>query len=366
MNSTKPNNNGRRLRAAAPARPKGSALRQPRVRRRNRNPRPVQGGGALSAQVNPILPAAAPQQTSGQRHETRVCARRELVQQVVGTSAFTAVNYPINAGLGQMFAWLSSDARRFEKYRFRRLAFEYVNSVGPADTTNSPGNVVFAVDFDVLDSAPVTLQGMMQNETAKLFSPYDKVRMELDPADLNRRGWLFTRVGGVPSGADAKTYDLGSLVLAQSGCSTNGLGNLFVDYVVELDVPQEVPVDGQRINGTAGLTAASLIGSDAAAAGNPNWTITSSSTLTCAVAGEYLFWVALVGTVLSATIGGSAPGGTATSTECIAIVDGAQTAADYMFVVRAQVGQTLVPGINGATTITSAIWRISSYKYSLG
>ncbi len=380
MNSNRNNNNGRAAaRRASSA--QGQTVSAPRRRRAragiNRGPRPVGSRpvfqprpgrlGSISTQVNPILPAAAPQQSSGQRHQSSVCARRELVQQVVGTAAFTAVAYPINAGLAQMFAWLSSDAKRYEKYRFRRLAFEYINSVGPADATNAGGNVCMAVDYDVLDSVPVTLQQMNQNETAKLFSPYDKVRMELDPASIMRRGWLYTRNGGVPTGADAKTYDLGSLLLAQSGTSTNGLGNLFVDYEVELDVPQDVPIDGQHVVATAGLTATTLFGSaQSTNIGVPNWTFAAAGDVaTCAVAGEYLITMNLTGTVFVVTLAGSSVGGTATSTECAALTDAAQTSATYTFIVRAAVGQTISPAINSATTITQSNVRFRPYRYSL-
>ncbi len=338
-------------------------------RKRNRNRKRYGGGAGAQSVVSAVIPAARAMTSGGQRHETRVCTRRELVQQVVGTAAFSAVNYPINAGLGQMFAWLSSEARRFEKYRFRKLMFEYVNSVGPADATNAGGNVAFAVDLDVLDAVPASLQGMMQNENAMVFSPYDKIRLVVDPADLARRGWLYTRVGGVPSGADAKTYDLGSFILAQTGTSTNGLGNLFVEYEVELDVPQEAPSVSQKSTGTTSLTASALVGADAAnSAGSvATWVASSASTFTCAVAGSYLFAHKFVGTVLATS--GSAYGNTGTATVNSSAnqycIDSGALLGEGLVVVTAQVGQTFIPSIASATTVTSSVWRIAAYNSSV-
>lgn len=337
-----------------------------RARRQRRRSRAVQYSGAQTSS-GPMIPASMPQQSSGQRHDTRLCARRELIQQVVGNTGFTTTLLPINAGLSQMFAWLSSDARRYEKYRFKELAFEYVNSVGPADATNAGGNVCLAVDFDALDSAPGTLQSMNQNETVRLFSPYDKVRMVVDPVDLSRRGWLYTRFGGVPSGSDAKTYDLGSLILATSNTSTNGLGNLFVDYVVELDVPQDVPVVGQKINCSTALSATALFGTTHTTTGIPTWTSdTAGVNLTCAVSGEYLFSLLITGTTVVCTTGGSSVGGTATSSEIYAAADGSATTAMYQFITRAEIGQTISPQINSAASISSVVVRVSAYRFNLG
>lgn len=337
------------------------------VTQRPRRPRGgAEKGGAGSVSSAGLI-ATMPTRISGQRAAlSKPIFRREVIQTVVGTSAFTAVNYPINAGLAQMFLWLSSEARRYEKYRFRHLAFLYTNSVAPNNATDASGNVALAFDADVLDSAPATLQAMMQNESALLFSPYDKSRLVVDPGVLARRGWLYTRAGGVPTGADAKTYDLGSLILAQTGCSTNGLGVLSVEYIVEFDVPQEPPVIGQKATGSSGLTASALFGTDIAnSAGSvAGWTFNTAGTVaTCAVAGEYLITARHAGTVI---VNGSATvGGTATSTSVSAVVNSAGTIALWQFVVRATVGQTIAPAIDSATTLTSSAWRFAAYPYAL-
>lgn len=350
--------------------PSKNAVPRPARRRTRVNNKavsfPAEYKAAVSAAQIPMM-SMAPVFSGPARAQTVPVRGRELIQTVTGASSFAPVLYPINAALAQMFAALSPEARRYEKYRFKRLAFEYLNSVSPADPTNAGGNISMAVDFDVLDSAPPTIQLLSQNRTNISFSPYTPVRMELSPADLQRRGWLFTRLGGVPSGADAKTYDLGNLILAFSGTSTNGLGLLYVDYEVELDVPQSIPIEGQKSVASAGLTASALAGTAPTVTGVVNWTASSASTWTCAVAGDYEFEHVLVGTVFVATTNGCGIGGTATPVaKFIGIADAAQTGAVFSYVVRAKVGDTVVPSINSATTVTSSTTRISQYDSSLG
>jgi len=326
------------------------------------------GGMNSNASVaQPITMAGAISGGARRDSTLRVCRRRELIQTVTGSSAFASViQLPINPGLAQMFLWTSKEARQFEKYRFRRLAFEYENSVGPADATNAGGNLAMMVDFDALDSAPVTMQALAQNHVNSIFSPYEKVRLEVPQAELVKIGWLYTRLGGVPTGADQKTYDMGQFILAASGTSTNGLGLLFVDYEVELDEPQEAPILCQRIAATAGMSASALVGSDAAnATGSiPMWTLTSASTLTCAIAGDYLMDIGITGTVLTDV---NAVGGTATSTIAAAssAVDAAAVNTVATILVRASVGQTVAPTLTSATTVTAVSWRIAPWNYTV-
>lgn len=163
-------------------------------------------------------------------------AHRELIGNVVGKAVFTVdANqgvFPVNPGLGNSFPWLSAQASSWEKYRFTKLKYIYCTKT--ASTTI--GTVVMAIDYDATEAAPTTESQMTSYYGCVEDSPWKEIVIQ---ADLKRmHGARYIRSQGVGTN-DLKTYDQGIMYLATVGCTDDTpLGKLWVEYEVELSIPQ--------------------------------------------------------------------------------------------------------------------------------
>jgi len=161
-----------------------------------------------------------------------VVQHREYVADVIGSIPYSVLGYAVNPGVSTTFPWLSVLARNFEKYRFRRLDFCFESSVA----TTAAGVVLSAIDLDANDPAPPSKQVIMAYQGASRSN----VWMESCTRLPEMQPELYVRTATAPASTDIKTYDAGNLWLAVQGTidSTSAIGELYVDYVVELHVPQ--------------------------------------------------------------------------------------------------------------------------------
>lgn len=290
---------------------------------------------------------------------------REYVAEVPGATAWTTSSYVIQPALQSLFNWLATIAGNFEKYRFRRLRFCYETE----SPTSQAGSVVLAIDYDALDAAPGSKQAALSYKSSVRSPPWQECCLECDLGRDGQRDLLYTRPGAVPSGADQKMYDLGQLHVGVQN-SSGATGELWVEYDVELHTPQQAVSStnplSMKITGSAGLSATALFGSDAAATSGSNlgWSITSASTLTCTIAGQYLFTVNGTGTTLVAT--SSLWTGTATVVMTAKLANSAATSFVHTALVTAQVGQTIIPAIDSAASVTAVTWRAATFNNALG
>jgi hypothetical protein len=131
---------------------------------------------------------------------------------------------------------------------------------------------------------------------------------------------------------------------------------------MELYTPQAANPVGAIITASSGLDADSLVGSNAAFYANSaiGWAITDADTLTCNVAGWYVFVLhATGGTMVSS---GFVQNGTATVSTSSVAVDSAATAAVGYAQVFATVGQTFAPAFTSAASVSAVTWRIARYR----
>lgn len=189
---------------------------------------------------------AAAAYASGQRtNEPKIASKpgstrirhRELLATVNGTAGSFAVagSYVINPGLAASFPWLSTQAASWEQYRFHRLAFEFVTR----SSTSAVGSVILAPDYDSLDAPPSSELVATSYRDATEDAPWKDQICLLDSSALQPIGpRKYIRSGAIPL-SDLKTYDGGILhaCVAENGATT-GLGKLWVEYDVELFVPQ--------------------------------------------------------------------------------------------------------------------------------
>lgn len=171
---------------------------------------------------------------AGQSKALRI-HQMERIANVVSNSttagAFKADSYAINPANPTTFPWLSSIASLFDKYKFHKLRFFFINN----SPTSIAGNVTMAVDFDTLDAIPAN--GVAMSNLAKFvsFAPWKAEELVIPVQRPSNNSWLFT-TSSVPTGADAKTYNLGNFLISTEGITTTNYlsGYLCVEYDVEL------------------------------------------------------------------------------------------------------------------------------------
>ncbi len=168
-------------------------------------------------------------------------ANREFVSDIRGsiTDALRVLEINAQPGIKTMFPWLSAIASTHQKYRFRKLQFNYV----PVASASTNGRVTMAFAVDPLDPPVTSKQQLFQYHNSIEGSVWSPMTLTLGK-ELN--GQLFTRIGAVDN-TDLKTYDLGRLIVATSnGSNNNVIGELFVDYEVELSIPQPASCPSTR------------------------------------------------------------------------------------------------------------------------
>jgi hypothetical protein len=184
---------------------------------------------------------------------------RELVSTISGNTSFGVDQYYLNPGLSTTFPWLSTIAGSFEQYKFIRLKFHYVTRA----PTSYKGSILLAPDYDALDAVPSTEIAASQMDGAIEDSPWKEQTLVLNVQDMFPMGPRKYIRTGLISSTDLKTYDAGQVFVCAVSCDdTSALGKLWVDYEVELHIPQNPSNAGSGNIG--GFAAYQLIGGDQA------------------------------------------------------------------------------------------------------
>jgi hypothetical protein len=208
-----------------------------RVRLANAKPasRMVQVPAARS-RVNTARPASI-KSTNNQ-----VCVKhRELVALLdAGDTPFPLSIYRINPANASLFPWLSQMSMQWETYKFKSLRFAYVSN----SSTANNGSLTMSLDYDVLDPPPQNIQAMITMPNAvsgPLWAgPAGMLVYRANPQNLSKMKSYFI-ADSVPTGADAKTYDVGSFFLSAvsgTGSVIPRVGQLWVEYEVDFYTPQ--------------------------------------------------------------------------------------------------------------------------------
>jgi len=299
--------------------------------------------------------------SKGRSGDLRVRIRhREYVLDVVGSGvvSFTVSSFlAINPGLQTLFPWLSNLANNFEAYLFRALSFQYRTDSSSATV----GKLMMAVDYDAADPAPSSKQQMLQQRTKCDCALWQMVDMDCDPADLSKLPQRYVR-NGVVASTDVKTYDVGVLSIAQSSVgATTVIGELFVEYDVELITPTPPPAPvSLKIAGGGVVSKTALFGTAPVKTGTADISVNSTgTTLTFNQAGQYLLELDKVGTALVAT--------TLTGTATHSALGAFETPAAALeslesFSINVLLaGQTIIFNASGDGTDTGSTARIALY-----
>jgi len=193
-----------------------------------------------SARKSVMAPVAIARSTKAfaspfSKRAVQVINNRELIATVNGSVAFAISTFHVNPGNITTFPWLSTVAAQYEHYRFRALRFKFVTRA-PSSAT---GSVILSPQYRVNEGTPSTetqvsntqdaVEGVVWND---LDCPMDvKSMFELGARKMIRSSPAF--------GGDPNLYDAANFFIAVLGqADTTAIGKLWVEYSVELFVPQ--------------------------------------------------------------------------------------------------------------------------------
>jgi hypothetical protein len=270
-----------------------------RAKRATTGPKQTKQAGVLPMAVANVASSKGtrgtePRFISRDARATRI-VHRELIGSVKGSVLFTVANsLPINPGMPQTFPWLATQAASWEQYRFNRLRFCYYSRC----STTVPGSVLLCPDYDASDPPPGSeLIACAYRDVVEEVPWNVEFSCSLDPKGmLGLAPRKYVRVGPLDQNLDIKTYDSGTLHLCTVDGTAVNWGKLWVEYDVELFIPQ-LPslgsslVVSQHVTATVPTTFFNLTGSGILTNNfNPGQIVTASgNTFTFAVTGLYFF-----------------------------------------------------------------------------
>lgn len=142
---------------------------------------------------------------------------------------------PVQPGINTMFPLASYIGKVFDQYRVS-LEFEYV----PMCPTSTAGEFMMCLDTDAGDAAPSTEIAIMAMKGAASTPVWAPTKMRLSSRDLHPDGRAkYVRTIAVPSTADKRVFDAGTLWIFTTGVSVSTkIGYLYVKYTLRFNMPQ--------------------------------------------------------------------------------------------------------------------------------
>jgi len=275
-----------------------------------------------------------------------------------GTGVFTILKtIALNPGVAASFPWLANEAAGYESYKFNRLRFVWIPSIGSAVA----GNVVMGPDYDAADVAPTgetALSSYKDTNEERIWCP---LTVECDPKYMGGgTARKYVRLGNLGANQDIKTYDSGNLYLATSDDAAAQSGKLWVEYDVSLFNPQ-VPPGGffqtATVVGLTATTSALLFGTAGTEQirGAPSVSVSGNVvTVNGSVIGQtYFMMVEVTGTVASVLTAAYTSGCTASTTKN-SLVNAGATEIATMFTGVATAETMVFTLACTATTVTAS------------
>jgi len=164
----------------------------------------------------------------------RSISKTEFVGNVAGSVNFFTASYHINPGLPATFPWLSTLAKDWQQYRFKRLRARYITR----SATTSPGSVILSPEYNILEGPPLSEQEAANTQDAVEDVTWRELVCEMDISAMFAFG-PRKQVRTQAIGADLTTYDAAILTVATVGQAAGGtIGKLYLDYEIDFFVPQ--------------------------------------------------------------------------------------------------------------------------------
>jgi len=300
----------------------------------------------------------------------RICvSHKEYIAEVNGSVNYVSTTFELNPGLALSFPWLNTICVAYEAYRFKKLSFIY-ESTSP---TTIAGAVIMAVDFDPTDAAPTTKTQIMAYQNSVRGPAWESFRYTCDKDDLHKFNQKMLRFGALISGQDVLLFDVGNLFVATTGqANTNPIGELHVEYEVELITPQldltaYALATAAKITNTGNPTASLPFGTSITRTGGVPITYNSSTgTINILVPGQYLLSYTLTGTGI-VRAGSPTLVSTGNLTTLVSTTISA-TQVSYIWAIQVDVPAnafTFGSLVDTSTTLTSSVGRVAYYAYQL-
>jgi hypothetical protein len=164
---------------------------------------------------------------------------------VVSGTTYVSTTFALNPGLSTSFPWLSTIAANFQQFEFKGLVFEFKSTSADAlnSTNTALGTMILATQYNSLATAFTNKADMENYEYSTSCCPAESVLHPIECAPSEKPFKLqYVRQGAVPSGQDARFYDLGVTTIASVGVqAASTVGELWVSYDVELYKPIIIP-----------------------------------------------------------------------------------------------------------------------------
>jgi len=191
----------------------------------------------MQPQYNTLTNGSQIPQFDKSRHST-IISHREYLGDVVGTTAFTVADYPLNPGVARTFPWLSSVAQQFQEYRIHGMIFEFRPLITDFIGAGQPGVVVMATNYNAEAQSYTTKQQMENSEFAVSVKPTCNLIHGIECAGnqtiLPQR---YVRSGDLTADIDLTLYDYGKFQFATQGNPAAIIGELWISYSIEFFKP---------------------------------------------------------------------------------------------------------------------------------
>lgn len=185
-----------------------------------------------------VLSGQVPQFSS--THATNIVCHREYIGDIIGTTGFNNVSYPINPGVAKTFPWLSTVAVNYQQYRFHGVVFEFRPLLTDFVTGGAPGIVVLTTNYNA-DQPPFLSRQEAENaEFAASCKPTVGMMHMIECKPDEQASKLYNvRNSAVPVNQDLRLYDLGltQFITQNNPSGSPILGELYVSYCVEFFKP---------------------------------------------------------------------------------------------------------------------------------
>jgi hypothetical protein len=163
----------------------------------------------------------------------------ELIGEIGGSQTFAiGATYQLNAGLPFTFPILSTITPAWERALYRRVRFRFESLVGSLSASQSVGEVMWAVEYDVHSAAFTSKIGLLNEEHSVSGSANRDLVLDIfnGTQGLLARNTEYLIRSGIPGG-DVALYDPCVVTFATSNFASGApavVGNIWVEYEVEL------------------------------------------------------------------------------------------------------------------------------------
>jgi len=286
----------------------GNVLQNPT--NRNINARLKAGTNAYSRRSVPSsqgsqITMRRPRMMANADGSIRIC-HSEPLGPVNGSVNFAVTQYPLNPGLLSTFPWLSQLAENYEAYKFQYLHVRFVTS----SPSTIAGRIIISPDYNSSDVVASSSTALEQFQDTFADMVWADGRCVLNPAGMGIIGpKRYIRVGALAGNLDIKTYDIATVNIGTYGqANTNQLGELWLDYCVDLFVPTPQNLASTAMSGvifgssTGASSGVNVFGTAAQSVGRIGITNNGLTlTVTNLIVGQnYYYGMTLAGTTLSA------------------------------------------------------------------